>query len=118
MYVGCGSVSYKFGLVGMFAGALGVPLGSALAQRMRARAHDCDPLICGFALVFSAPLVYFALIAVDAHVFLTYLLMFLGMLTLNLTWSIVADIVLVSAFCLLKAEIVHRLRLFRNIPMR
>ncbi|XP_049873485.1 protein spinster isoform X2 [Pectinophora gossypiella] len=88
------SVSYKFGLVGMAAGALGVPLGSALAQRLRARAHDCDPLICAFALLASAPLVYFALVAVSAHVALTYVLIFLGMLTLNLTWSIVADIVL------------------------
>ncbi|KAJ0176664.1 hypothetical protein K1T71_007843 [Dendrolimus kikuchii] len=88
------SVSYKFGLVGMFAGALGVPMGSALAQRLRARIPDCDPLICGFALLASAPLIYFALIAVDTHVALTYLLMFCGMVTLNLTWAIVADIVL------------------------
>ncbi|XP_030040828.1 protein spinster isoform X3 [Manduca sexta] len=88
------SVSYKFGLVGMLAGALGVPLGSALAQRLRSRAADCDALICGFALLASAPLVYGALVAVSRHHSLTYLLMFLGMATLNLTWSIVADIVL------------------------
>ncbi|XP_026761624.1 protein spinster isoform X2 [Galleria mellonella] len=88
------SVSYKFGLVGMSAGAIGVPLGSALAQRLRPRLHDCDPLICGFALLVSAPLVYFGLITISAHVALTYLLIFAGMVTLNLTWSIVADIVL------------------------
>ncbi|XP_026327125.1 protein spinster isoform X3 [Hyposmocoma kahamanoa] len=89
-----GSVSYKFGLVGMFAGALGVPLGSALAQRLRARVPDADPLICGFALLASAPLVFFALSAINVHVVLTYVLIFLGMLTVNLTWSIVADIIL------------------------
>ncbi|CAH2096254.1 unnamed protein product [Euphydryas editha] len=88
------SVSYKFGLVGMAAGALGVPLGSALAQRLRPRAPDVDPLICGFALLVSAPLVYFALVAVSHVAALSYLLVFLGMLTLNLTWSIVADVVL------------------------
>lgn len=87
-------MSYKFGLVGMCAGALGVPLGSALAQRLRARVPDCDPLVCGFALLASAPLVYLALISVGDHVSLTYLLIFLGMTTLNLTWSIVADIIL------------------------
>ncbi|XP_061716077.1 protein spinster isoform X2 [Cydia pomonella] len=88
------SVSYKFGLVGMGAGALGVPLGSALAQRLRAAAADADALICGFALLASAPLVYLALLCVSAHEATAYLLMFLGMLTLNLTWSIVADIIL------------------------
>lgn len=92
------SVSYKFGLVGMFAGALGVPLGSALAQRLRARASDADPLICGVALLASAPLIFFALSAINVHVVLTYVLIFLGMLTVNLTWSIVADIILVSVF--------------------
>lgn len=91
------SVSYKFGLVGMAAGALGVPAGSWLAQRLRPRWPDCDPTICGFALLVSAPLVYFALVAVGVHPSATYLLIFLGMLTLNLTWSIVADMVLVSA---------------------
>ncbi|CAK1556318.1 unnamed protein product [Leptosia nina] len=89
------SVSYKFGLVGMLAGTCGVPLGSALAQRLRARYPDVDPLLCGFALLTSAPLVYFALVAVTALPAFTYLLIFLGMVTLNLTWSLVADIVLV-----------------------
>lgn len=91
-----GSVSYKFGIVGMVAGATGVPLGAALAQRLRARVPHCDPLICGMALLASSPLVYLALVAVSAHVALAYLLIFLGMITLNLTWSIVADVVLVS----------------------
>ncbi|XP_045772886.1 protein spinster isoform X4 [Maniola jurtina] len=88
------SVSYKFGLVGMAAGALGVPLGSALAQRLRRRCPDCDPVICGLALLASAPLVFLALATVNHTGSLAYLLVFLGMLTCNLTWSIVADIVL------------------------
>lgn len=90
------SVSFKFGLVGMAAGALGVPLGSLLAQHMRTRTPAGDPLLCGSALLVSSPLVYLALFS-TAHVAgLSYLLVFLGMLTLNLTWSVVADIVLVS----------------------
>ncbi|XP_039752934.1 protein spinster isoform X2 [Pararge aegeria] len=88
------SVSYKFGLVGMAAGALGVPLGSALAQRLRVRMPGCDPVICAMALLASAPLVYLALAAVEHAGGLSYFLVFLGMLTCNLTWSIVADIVL------------------------
>lgn len=92
-------MSYKFGLTGMAAGALGVPAGAALAQRLRRRAPDCDPLICGAALLASAPLVFLALVALQCSgaAALAYLLVFLGMLALNLTWSIVADVVLVSA---------------------
>jgi hypothetical protein len=105
------SVSFKFGLVCMLAGALGVPLGSALAQRARVRLPDCDPVICGFALLASAPLIFLALVAVSEHVLLTYLLMFLGMITLNLTWSIVADIVLVSDFCECSHPVASRARL-------
>ena len=88
----------------MAAGALGVPLGSWLAQRLRPRYADCDPLICGFALLASAPVIFFALVAVDVNVGFAYCLIFVGMTTLNLTWSIVADIILVSAFCLYRAR--------------
>lgn len=91
-------MSYKFGVVGMLAGSLGVPLGSGLAQRLRAAAPDIDPNICGLALLASAPLVYLALVAVQTYAALTYLLIFLGMLTLNLTWAIVADMILVSGW--------------------
>ncbi|VVC89313.1 unnamed protein product [Leptidea sinapis] len=52
------NVSYKFGVVGMLAGACGVPLAPPA----------------------------------------TYVMIFLGMLTLNLTWSVVADIVLGVAY--------------------
>ncbi|XP_028042767.1 protein spinster isoform X5 [Bombyx mandarina] len=88
------SVSYKFGLVGMAAGALGVPLGCAAAARARPLVADADPLLCGAALLLSAPLVFCALIAVRASAAGTFALIFFGMLTLNLTWSVVADMIL------------------------
>ncbi|XP_053609288.1 protein spinster isoform X2 [Plodia interpunctella] len=88
------SVSYKFGLVGMSAGAVGVPLGAALAQRLRARAPNADPLLCAAGVLASAPLVYLGLVTVARHRALAYFFIFLGMLTLNLTWSIVADVIL------------------------
>ncbi|XP_050682138.1 protein spinster isoform X3 [Leptidea sinapis] len=88
------NVSYKFGVVGMLAGACGVPLGAATAQRLRVRHAAADPVLCGLALLASAPLVYLALVAVTAAPPATYVMIFLGMLTLNLTWSVVADIVL------------------------
>lgn len=113
------SVSYKFGLVAMFAGILGVPLGPWIASRLRPRLTDCDPLVCGFALLTSAPLIYFALVAVATHVPFAYVLIFCGMITLNLTWSIVADMVLVrySAY-IFNAEISHRDTIIETLSLQ
>ncbi|XP_065160586.1 protein spinster isoform X5 [Atheta coriaria] len=88
------SVSLNFGIIAMFAGLIGVPLGSAIAQRLRLTHPHIDPEICGFALLFSAPMVYFALVTASYSTSLCYLCIFLGMASLNLTWSIVADILL------------------------
>lgn len=94
------SVSLNFGIIAMFAGLIGVPLGSAIAQRLRLTHPHIDPEICGFALLFSAPMVYFALVTASYSTSLCYLCIFLGMASLNLTWSIVADILLVSEACM------------------
>lgn len=90
------SVSYKFGLVAMLAGALGVPAGALLSERLRRSHGHADPLLCAAALLTSMPLVFAALVAAASRRALTYALIFFGELTLNLTWSVVADMVLVS----------------------
>lgn len=91
------SVALKFGVIAMCAGLIGVPLGSMLAQKMRPRfSCQADPIICAIGLLTSAPLVYFALLAAQSHTWLCYLFVFLAELTLNLNWSIVADMLLVS----------------------
>lgn len=89
------SVSYKFGLVSMAAGIVGVPLGSLIAQRLRPRYPDCDPIICGFGLITSAPIVFLALVLASSHAMWCLTLVFLGEVFLNLTWSIIADMLLV-----------------------
>lgn len=82
----------------MLAGLLGVPLGSILAQKLRVRYHQADPLICAVGLLISVPLIFFAVITADSNATLCYILIFFGQLALNLTWSIVADILLVNYF--------------------
>lgn len=90
------SVSYKFGIVAMFAGLLGVPLGSFLAQHFRKTYERADPIICAWGLFISAPMVYLALILARYSDGWTFFVIFLAELSLNLCWSIVADILLVS----------------------
>ncbi|XP_054737254.1 protein spinster [Anastrepha obliqua] len=87
-------VSYKFGIIAMIAGLIGVPLGSLLAQRLRPTHESCDPYICAFGLLISAPMVYMSLVTPQTSTSFCFLFVFLAQVTLNLCWSIVADILL------------------------
>lgn len=83
----------------MAAGLIGVPLGSALAQKLRVYWQQGDPLICAIGLLISAPLLFFAMITANTNLTLCYILIFCGQVSLNLNWSIVADMLLVSDTC-------------------
>ncbi|XP_011635726.1 protein spinster isoform X1 [Pogonomyrmex barbatus] len=87
-------VAYKFGLIGMASGLIGVPLGSAIAQKLRVYWQQADPLICAIGLLISAPLLFFAMITANTNPALCYTLIFFGQLSLNLNWAIVADMLL------------------------
>lgn len=89
------SVSYKFGMITMLAGLIGVPMGSIMAQRLRHRAENADPYICAAGLLISAPMVYMALVLPQTSSSLCFLFIFGAQVALNLCWSIVADILLV-----------------------
>lgn len=80
----------------MLAGIGGVPLGSILAQRLRSNYPTCDPLICAFGLLTSAPFVYLGLVSAPYNINWCFTFVFFAQLTLNLCWSIVADMLLVS----------------------
>ena len=89
-----------FGMLTMISGLLGVPLGMWLSQRLRDKYEQADPLICGAGLLASTPFIFFASCFSSVNVNISYALMFVGELLLNLNWSIVADILLVSQFCI------------------
>jgi MFS transporter, Spinster family, sphingosine-1-phosphate transporter len=79
----------------MFAGLIGVPLGSHLAQRFRPIDSQCDPLICAFGLIASAPCVYLGLVCAPYSSTWCFIFVFLAQLLLNQCWSIIADMLLV-----------------------
>lgn len=88
------SVSFKFGLIAMFAGLIGVPLGSLLATRLRPSVPRIDPILCAVGLLTSAPLIFAAIVVSKTNTTITYILIFFGQVALNLNWAIVADILL------------------------
>lgn len=89
------SVAFKFGIISMFSGLIGVPTGSFIAQRLRPRYKRIDAHICAVGLLTSAPFVFLACIFANVSGALCFTMVFFAELALNLTWSIVADILLV-----------------------
>lgn len=81
----------------MASGIVGVPLGTVLAQVLKKRYPRADPLICAGGLLCSAPFLLGAMFVVSINTTAAYVLIFLGSVSLNLNWAIVADILLVSA---------------------
>ncbi|XP_065092234.1 protein spinster isoform X2 [Ochlerotatus camptorhynchus] len=87
-------VSYKFGIIAMLAGLVGVPAGSYMARKLRPLYPSCDPMICAGGLFCSSPLIYLALVVTKYSGTWCFFLVFFAEVSLNLTWSIVADILL------------------------
>jgi len=80
----------------MVSGLIGVPVGSMLAQKLRHKYKRIDAYICGVGLIFSCPFVFAALYLARYSTVWCFVMVFFGEFFLNLTWSIVADILLVS----------------------
>lgn len=82
----------------MLAGIIGVPFGSYLVQRLRPQhTVKCDALVCATGLLVSAPFVYGSLLAASRSIHWCFVCMFVAELSLNMCWSIVADMLLVRA---------------------
>jgi len=88
------SVSYKFGIVMTLSGLLGVPCGSYMSQMLRHQYPNADPLVCGFTLLLSVPVLFFGFLSADYSLPLCYALTFTAGLLLNANWSIVSDMTL------------------------
>ena len=100
------SVPFVFGLVTMLSGIVGVPLGMILSTKLRAIYPRADPIICGTGILISALFLTFGILFCDSNIVLALVLIFFGEVSLNLNWSIVADMVLyvVSPTCRGTAE--------------
>ncbi|XP_035906094.1 protein spinster isoform X4 [Anopheles stephensi] len=87
-------VSSRFGVVAMLAGLIGVPLGTVLSNRLRPLYPNADPLICASGLITSSPFIYIALVVVKYSSAWCFTLVFIAEVALNMSWPIVADMLL------------------------
>jgi hypothetical protein len=64
-------------------------------------------MVCAIGLLLSAPLLFVAAIMAQYNYHLSFALIFFGELFLNLNWSIVADILLVSVPSICALHSIH-----------
>ncbi|GAV04420.1 hypothetical protein RvY_14699 [Ramazzottius varieornatus] len=92
--IGQTEVSFNFGLITVFAGILGVGLGSYASQRLRTHSVTADPIICALGMLVCAPFLFFAILASRYYPGVTWAFIFFAEVFLCLNWAIVADMVL------------------------
>lgn len=79
----------------MVSGLVGVPLGTILGTTLIKRFPRAHPVICGTGLLVSAPAMCLAMLLAEYNIYVTFTLMFVAELALNLNWALVADMSLV-----------------------
>ncbi|XP_055842695.1 protein spinster-like [Episyrphus balteatus] len=87
-------VALSFGAIAVCSGLIGVPLGAFISRKLIRKYPAIDPIICGVGLIISDPLIVQALFAAKKSIIVTYSCVFLGEVFMNVTWTVVADILL------------------------
>lgn len=103
------SVPFIFGVITMMSGVVGVPLGMVLSTSLKAKFPRADPVICGVGILLSAVFLTLGMMFCGTNIIATFVFIFLGEVSLNLNWSIVADMLLyvVTPTCRSTAEAVQ-----------
>ena len=78
----------------MMSGIVGVPLGMILSTRLKEKYPRADPLICAIGVVLSTIFLSIGMFMADTDIYVMFTMLFIGEVTLNLNWSIIADILL------------------------
>ncbi|KAK3747989.1 hypothetical protein QZH41_014359 [Actinostola sp. cb2023] len=87
-------VSFKFGIITVAAGVIGVWLGAEFARRWRVYNKKADALVCAIGLISCTPFLYAALVLAHTHINLAYAAIFIGEVLLCMNWAPVGDMVL------------------------
>ncbi|TPP62454.1 Integral membrane efflux protein efpa [Fasciola gigantica] len=90
------NVPLIFGCCLFIAGIVGVLLGAYLSRFFRPRYPTADPVICGAAHFFCAPLLLSVLVAPSVNFFLCVVFVFLVQVLLCISWALVSDMTMVS----------------------
>uniref|UniRef100_A0A8C9WMJ1 SPNS lysolipid transporter 3, sphingosine-1-phosphate (putative) n=1 Tax=Scleropages formosus TaxID=113540 RepID=A0A8C9WMJ1_SCLFO len=86
--------NFKFGVITVVTGILGVVMGTYISRKLRHRLPNADPLICAVGMLTSSPCFFFAIVLADRSIAATYVFIAVGETLLSLNWAILADILL------------------------
>lgn len=89
------SVSLIFGAISMMSGLIGVSLGSGLGNFLQKKYPKIHPIICGVGMLLSFPFMLIAMLLIETHYTVPFVLIFFAQVALNLNWAIVADMCMV-----------------------
>lgn len=87
-------VSLIFGIITCFAGLTGVILGSEAARRYRKRNKRADPLVCGIAVILSAPFLAATLYLSKDYPAGTWICIFITETLLCTNWALISDMLM------------------------
>ncbi|XP_056423987.1 protein spinster homolog 1-like [Hyla sarda] len=83
-----------FGVVTVVSGILGVVAGTEISKRYRKSNPRADPLVCGCAMMLSAPFLLLALTFGNISLVATNIFIFIGETLLSVNFTLISDIIL------------------------
>jgi len=90
------SISSIFGAVSIVAGIIGILSGSVLGQKLRPRfKQSCDPLICGWTMLASVPLMFASLMLADVSIIAAIAVTFFAVILYYMSLALSGEIILV-----------------------
>ena len=88
------NIKLVFGISIFVAGVVGVPLGMILSTTLKRKYSRADPIICGVAVLASSVFLGICLLLANINIIACLVFIFIGTLSVNMIWSILADMVM------------------------
>jgi MFS family permease len=83
-----------FGGIAILSGVIGVVLGFIFSTKLKAKCPKIDPIICATGLFIGMPILIGASFLIPHNLTICFILLFIGLITMNLNWALMVDIVL------------------------
>lgn len=92
-------IPLKFGVVTCISGLLGVAMSSVIAEKLRKRTPNADPLVCALGSLIAVPTLFVLILSAGAvNEILFWLITAVAISAMCLSWTIVADILLYAIY--------------------
>lgn len=92
-------IPLKFGVVTCISGLFGVALSSVLAEKLRKKTPNADPLVCALGSLIAVPSLFILILLTGAiNELLFWVIAAVAVSAMCLSWTIVADVLLYAIY--------------------